>query len=89
MLRPDKHNNMIFFVLVSPECLSGHTDQCNDKCDQNLPQFVGSILSSNIVSEKSEDAIGEEKVFVCEQGFIINPQLKLRAVNKVIKMQMC
>lgn len=69
-----------YLDLVSSECLSGHLKQCREGCDQNLPQFVGSISSGN---GNSGFYVGDEATFVCLAGFGINPAMKNSAKSTV------
>ena len=69
-----------YLDLVSSECLSGHLKQCREGCDQNLPQFVGSISSGN---GNSGFYVGDEATFVCLAGFGLNPAMKNSAKSTV------
>ena len=63
---------MNYSCLASPECLAGNHDQCLEHCHQNLTQFIGSV-----VSDYGETGcnVGDQRMFVCHQGFVVNPAL--------------
>ena len=66
---------------VSDECLNGNPNSCyEENCDQSLPQYVGSILTDNKNTNIFE---GDERIFVCDPGFVRNPALKEGSVNIV------
>jgi len=71
----------MFFPKVSEECLNGNSNSCYEEdCNQSLPQYVGSILTDNKNSDFSD---GDERIFVCDPGFILNPALKEGSVDIV------
>ena len=59
--------------VVSSDCLAGNADECHEKCDKHLPQFVGAILSDD---KNLDFSVGEERIFACDQGYVVNPSLK-------------
>ena len=71
--------------VVSSDCLAGNADECHEKCDKHLPQFVGAILSDN---KNLDFSVGEERIFACDQGYVVNPSLKGFYLDLVKKIQL-
>ncbi len=74
--------------VVSSDCLAGNADECHEKCDKHLPQFVGAILSDD---KNLDFSVGEERIFACDQGYVVNPSLKgfyLDLVKKIFQLKL-